>query len=143
LWRQRLTAPIPIPAQPRRTIIGMTEKVSLATGRWSVYILRCGDGSLYTGIATDVLRRIREHENGVKGSRYLRGRGPLALVFQTELGDRSLASRAELRIKRLTKRAKEELITARRMTGLLGDLLAVDISANEDCGRSAGPIREK
>ena len=106
----------------------MTEKVSTTRGSWRVYILRCGDGSLYTGIATDVLRRIREHEDGAKGARYLRGRGPFTLVFQAEMSDRSLASRAELRIKRLTKHAKEDLIASRRgMTRFLRDLLAADI----------------
>jgi putative endonuclease len=80
--------------------------------RWSVYMLRCSDGSLYTGIATDVPRRVAEHGSGAKGSRYLRGRGPLELVLQSEVGDRSLATRTELRIKRLSKYAKEELIAS-------------------------------
>jgi putative endonuclease len=78
--------------------------------RWSVYVLRCRDGSLYTGIATDVARRIAEHERGPKGSRYLRGRGPFTLVLQTEIGDRARATRAELKLKRLPKPAKERLL---------------------------------
>jgi putative endonuclease len=77
---------------------------------WSVYVLRCLDGSLYTGIATDVERRIAEHERGPKGSKYLRGRGPFTLVFQAEVGDRAHATRAELAIKRLSKPAKERLV---------------------------------
>lgn len=77
---------------------------------WSVYVLRCRDGSLYTGIATDVGRRIAEHERGPKGSKYLRGRGPFTLVFQAEVGDRAHATRVELAIKRLPKPAKERLI---------------------------------
>jgi putative endonuclease len=89
--------------------------------RWSIYMLRCGDGTLYTGIATDVPRRIAEHGSGAKGSRYLRGRGPLELVLQSEIGDRSLATRAELRIKRLSRLAKEELIASQ---GGLRKLLA-------------------
>jgi putative endonuclease len=89
--------------------------------RWSIYMLRCGDGTLYTGIATDVPRRIAEHGSGAKGSRYLRGRGPLELVLQSEIGDRSLATRAELRIKRLSRLAKEELIASQ---GGLRELLA-------------------
>lgn len=77
-------------------------------------MLRCRDGSLYTGIATDVARRLAEHATGPKGSRYLRGRGPLRLVLQSEVGSRSLATRAEIRIKRLSKCAKEELIASKR-----------------------------
>jgi putative endonuclease len=86
-------------------------------------MLRCRDGSLYTGIATDVPRRFAEHENGVKGARYLRGRGPLELVFQAKVGDRSLATRAELKIKRLGRDAKERLIGSRGgMDSLLAEL---------------------
>lgn len=86
-------------------------------------MLRCADGSLYTGIATDVPRRVTEHEHGAKGSRYLRGRGPLKLVLQSEVGDRSLATRAELRIKHLAKEAKEDLIASRDgMSDLLAEL---------------------
>ena len=76
---------------------------------WSVYLLRCADGSLYTGIATDVSRRLAEHADGEKGAKYLRGRGPLELVFHQEVGDRSLALRIEHRIKRLPKACKEDL----------------------------------
>lgn len=90
---------------------------------WSVYLVRCSDGSLYTGIATDVARRMAEHENGKRGSRYLRGRGPLRLVFQAEIGDRSLATRAELCIKRLGKAGKERLIaSAEALDALLAGL---------------------
>lgn len=78
--------------------------------RWSVYVLRCRDGSLYTGIATDVARRIAEHEHGPRGAKYLRGRGPFTLVLQAEIGDRAHATRAELNLKRLPKPAKERLL---------------------------------
>ena len=85
-----------------------------------VYMLRCCDGTLYTGIATDVARRLAEHEHGTRGSRYLRGRGPLQLVFQWEVDDRSLASRVEHRIKRLSRPEKERLIgTPARMHKML------------------------
>lgn len=80
--------------------------------RWSVYILCCSDGSFYTGIATDVARRVAEHEAGPKGSKYLRGRGPFRIAFQTEVGDRGLATRLEFRIKRLGRDEKERLILA-------------------------------
>ena len=76
---------------------------------WSVYLLRCADGSLYTGIATDVSRRLAEHQDGDKGAKYLRGRGPLQLVFHQQIGDRSLATKIEHRIKRFPKEYKEDL----------------------------------
>jgi putative endonuclease len=79
---------------------------------WYLYLIRCRDGSLYTGIATDVVRRFEEHVGpGNKGSKYLRGRGPLKLVFQTAFEDRSAASRAEYRVKRLTKDTKEAIVS--------------------------------
>jgi putative endonuclease len=84
-------------------------------------MLRCGDGSLYTGIATDVKRRLEEHRADA-GAKYLRGRGPLTVVFQSEVGNRSLATRVELRIKRLSRSAKEELVAARGKSVLLADL---------------------
>lgn len=80
---------------------------------YSVYIVKCGDGSLYTGIATDVQRRLQEHESGARGARYLRGRGPLKVVFAREVGDRSLAQRIEYRIKQLTREQKMSLIAGR------------------------------
>jgi len=75
---------------------------------YSVYLVRCRDGSLYTGIAIDVARRMSEHEDGAKGAKYLRGKGPLELVYEQEIGDRSLASKIESRIKRLTKAEKSD-----------------------------------
>src|SRR4051812_33922938 len=76
---------------------------------WFVYMLRCGDGTLYTGIATDVTRRTRQHEAG-KGARYTRGRGPLALVHAEMHEDRGSALRREAALKSLTRRQKEKLI---------------------------------
>jgi putative endonuclease len=87
---------------------------------WSVYLLRCSDGSLYTGIATDVSRRFTEHAEGDKGAKYLRGRGPLELVFHRKIGDRSLASRIEHRVKRFPKAYKEDL---GRLPGRIDDLM--------------------
>ena len=78
---------------------------------WHVYIVRCRDGSLYTGIATDVRRRIAEHARRYgRGAKYLRGRGPLRLVFARVIGTRGLALRIESRIKKLPKARKEALI---------------------------------
>lgn len=76
---------------------------------WSVYMLRCRDGSLYTGIAIDVQRRIGEHEQGKRGAKYLRGRGPLELVFQRNVGDRSVATRIEQCIKQMPRIDKQNL----------------------------------
>lgn len=80
---------------------------------WSLYLIRTRHGTLYAGVATDVARRMREHEGaGGRGSRYLRSRGPLQLVYRAEIGGRSLALRAEARIKRLAKREKEAIVIA-------------------------------
>ncbi len=73
-------------------------------------MVRCRYNSLYTGIATDVTRRLQEHRDGALGARYLRGRAPLELVGQWTVGDRSMALRVERRLKRLDKAAKEQLL---------------------------------
>lgn len=90
---------------------------------WSIYLLRCADGTLYTGIATDVERRLAEHSSGERGAKYLRGRGPLRIEFCREVGDRGLASRVEYRIKRLPRLRKEALINEpQRLDALLAEL---------------------
>ena len=71
-------------------------------------MVRCRDGSLYTGIATDVARRLDEHRAGT-GAKYLRGRGPLELVYQQKIGHRGAALKAEHRVKKLPKHKKEAL----------------------------------
>ena len=79
--------------------------------QWYVYLVRCGDGTLYTGIATDVSRRLEEHRGGEgKGAKYLRGRGPLQLVLEKTVGARGVALSVESRIKKLRRAQKEELI---------------------------------
>ena len=78
-------------------------------------MVRCNDGSLYTGITSNVARRFAEHqENSISGAKHLRGRGPLMLVFQKKLGGRSLALRVESKVKKLSKAKKEELIRTRK-----------------------------
>ena len=78
---------------------------------WHLYLVRCRDGNLYTGITTDVARRFIEHKGkGDMGAKYLRGREPLELVFQKKLGSRSLALNVENKVKKLSKARKEELI---------------------------------
>ncbi|WP_282012215.1 GIY-YIG nuclease family protein [Nitrospina watsonii] len=78
---------------------------------WYVYLVRAGNGSLYTGITTDVERRLGEHEaGGNRGAKFFRGKGPLALVFQHCVGPRSLALKAEAAIKKMKKTEKEHLV---------------------------------
>lgn len=92
--------------------------------RWSLYVLRCGDGSLYTGIALDVAARLSQHRDG-RGARYTRGRGPLEIVQKTRCRDRSVALRAEYAFKRLPRLVKEELLgKARGLAGFVRTLAA-------------------
>ena len=76
---------------------------------WYLYILRCRDGSLYTGITTDVDKRFEAHCTG-KGAKYTRGRGPLELVYREECGDHSTALKREIAVKKLQRQDKEALI---------------------------------
>jgi putative endonuclease len=87
---------------------------------WSIYLLRCADGSVYTGIATDVSRRISEHEQGKRGAKYLRGRGPFELVYERAVGDRSIATKIEYRVKQLARIEKEDL---QRLPSRIDELL--------------------
>jgi len=75
-----------------------------------VYILECSDGSLYTGIAKDVTKRLDEHNNSVKGAKYTKARRPLKLLHVEELSDRGCALKREYAIKKLTRVKKLELI---------------------------------
>ena len=75
---------------------------------WLLYILRCGDGSLYTGIAVDVQARLAMHRSG-KGAKYTRGRGPLELVYTEVCGSHSDALKRELAVKALSIEEKRKL----------------------------------
>jgi putative endonuclease len=75
---------------------------------WYLYLVRCRDGSLYAGISHDVARRLEAHRAG-RGSRYLRGRGPLVLERRIRVGGRSQALRVEHKVKRMRKERKEKL----------------------------------
>ena len=87
---------------------------------WTLYIIRARNGELYTGITTDVERRFAEHEaGGEKSARYLRGRGPLVLVFSEKVGDRSAASKVEWAVKQLPKAEKEALVAGDLQLGSL------------------------
>jgi len=90
------------------------------TSQWSVYLLRCGSGALYTGSATDVSRRLAEHREA-KGAKYLRGKGPLRLVFKKAIGGKGLALSVEGRIKKLSKARKEALID---QNGMIEEIIA-------------------
>ena len=77
---------------------------------WHVYIVRCRDGTLYTGITTDLVRRVADHNSGKGGARYTRSRRPVALVFSEAAVSRSAATRRELEIKRLKRKQKLAII---------------------------------
>lgn len=82
-----------------------------ANGHWFVYLLRCKNGSLYTGITTDVTRRVQEHNEG-KGAKYTRLNKPVELVYVERTASRSSALIRELAIKRLKRKVKLELINS-------------------------------
>jgi len=81
---------------------------------WWVYLVRCADGSLYTGIAKDVRSRVAGHNRGT-GAKYTRGRVPVQLVYRERVGSRSDALRREYAIKRLPKAEKRRMIAASRL----------------------------
>lgn len=76
---------------------------------WYLYILRCADNTLYTGITTDVERRLETHRSG-KGAKYTRGRTPLELVYQEICGSHSQALKREMEVKSLSRGEKQKLI---------------------------------
>lgn len=78
---------------------------------WYLYIIRCRNDSLYTGITIDLERRFAEHqEQGEKCAKYLRGKGPLKLEYSVEVGTKSEATRLELLVKKLPKLEKELIL---------------------------------
>ncbi len=77
--------------------------------KWYLYLLRCGDGTLYCGITTDVPKRLEQHRSG-RGAKYTRGRAPLELVYTEACGDHSTALKREIYIKRLPRAKKQRLI---------------------------------
>lgn len=81
------------------------------SGNWFVYIIRCADSTLYTGISTNVTRRFEEHaSSSPRSAKYLRGRAPLELIYAKEIGTQSEATIEERRIKALTKVQKLNLV---------------------------------
>ncbi len=77
---------------------------------WYVYILECSDKTLYTGITTDLKRRLKEHNASTQGAKYTRGRRPLQLVYSTKMLHKSAAQKEEYRIKKLSKAEKLNII---------------------------------
>ncbi|MGL4221519.1 MAG: GIY-YIG nuclease family protein [Shewanella sp.] len=78
---------------------------------WYLYLIRCANGQLYTGITTDVARRFNEHQSSSpKAAKYLRGKGPLTLMYQEQVGTRSDALKREIAVKKLSRAQKLGLI---------------------------------
>ena len=71
-----------------------------------LYLLMCADGTLYTGIALDVEKRLNEHNTSILGARYTRSRRPVKLIYSKEVGDQATASREEYRVKQLSRQGK-------------------------------------
>lgn len=92
----------------------LTEQVSAPSPKtWYLYMIRCKDNSLYTGITVDIQRRFQEHQdsNGIgKGAKFLRGKGPLQLVYSTCVPTHSAALKLEYKIKKMSKAKKEGMI---------------------------------
>jgi len=82
---------------------------------WHVYILRCADGTLYSGITIDLNRRVDEHNNWQKGAKYTRVRRPVCLVYSAQFTSRALAAKEECRIKKIPRADKLALITKSAM----------------------------
>jgi putative endonuclease len=84
----------------------------VSQANWYVYIVRCRDNTLYTGISTDPTARLTEHNSGPNGAKYTRARRPVTLVYTEQVLSRSAALKRELAIKRLSRQAKLALINA-------------------------------
>ncbi|MEH0833188.1 GIY-YIG nuclease family protein [Pectobacterium cacticida] len=114
---------------------------------WYLYILRTVSGSLYTGITTDVSRRLNQHQTG-KGAKSLRGKGELTLVFKCLAGDRSSALKLEYRIKQLNKKQKERLIQDQPQTLCISDtrisdaILCINTAMLKDTVGLPNPMKE-
>tara|TARA_Y100001001_G_scaffold137539_1_gene139361 strand:+ start:2499 stop:2915 length:417 start_codon:yes stop_codon:yes gene_type:complete len=93
----------------------VSELPAAATTTWYLYIVETAAGALYTGITTDVARRVEQHRSG-KGAKALRGKGPLTLRHQESVGTRGDASRLEAAVKRMSVRRKRQWLAARTIT---------------------------
>ena len=86
-------------------LITLAELAKTKEGSWCVYILKCRDDTLYTGITNNIEKRIEDHEKGI-GAKYTKGRGPFEIIFKEIHPNRSLASKKESEIKKLSKKEK-------------------------------------
>lgn len=84
--------------------------INSAKTLYVLYLLRCSDGTLYTGITSDLKRRVHEHNTSDKGAKYTRSRRPCILVYYEELESKSAALKREIVIKKMTKAKKETLL---------------------------------
>ena len=82
----------------------------MTTKSWMMYVVQCADGSLYTGITTNIQRRILEHNFGMKGAKYTRSRRPVELVFSIPCENHSIAAKNEAKFKKLTRSQKLRII---------------------------------
>ena len=96
--------------QEIKKLVAENSRLGQSALSWIVYILQCGDGTLYTGITNDLDRRMAEHEAG-QGAKYTRGRGPFQLVYNEICKDRGFASKREMEIKSLNRDQKLRLIS--------------------------------
>ena len=95
---------------------GITPDMETEGAVWSVYIIRTEDNHLYSGVTTDVARRLREHRaGGVRGARYLKAHPPRELVFSMAVGTRSQAQKVEYHLKRLPRAGKEAVIRSAKL----------------------------
>ena len=97
-----------MPSLPKDCALGLNLETAAVKGWW-VYLLKCRDGSLYTGVTTDVAARVATHRAG-EGARYTRSRLPVELVYAESVPDRSAALRREAAIKRLSAADKRLLV---------------------------------
>lgn len=82
----------------------------MSNDNWYVYILRCSDNTLYTGVTKDLPKRMQQHNHGSEGAKYTRGRRPVELVYHERAENRSAAQQREYSIKRLSAAQKQRLI---------------------------------
>lgn len=92
-----------------KEVVQWDEEQFMSSKKWIVYLLRCSDNSLYTGITTDVERRLQEHKSG-EGAKYTKSRRPVNLVYKEKVGSRSEATKREIEIKNFSKTKKEQLV---------------------------------
>jgi putative endonuclease len=109
---------------------------------YCVYLLQCGDGTLYTGIAKDPARRLATHEAG-RGARYTRGRGPFALLAVLPFPDRPSALRAEAAIKRLDRQAKLALASDPQASRILASTARQTMPGSASTSGTSSPEAER